>query len=89
MDTRTTNERDLVGMTSVGGTQGSTSPVQQSAPQPTPVPKGQLNRTRDKIPTGWSNDGNHAGFKDAAISKSPEGFYLAAIRMSDVPRGRQ
>jgi hypothetical protein len=69
----------------------SSSPIQTSPPAPaaTDVPKGQLNRTRDKLPTGWSNDGGHNGFKAADISNSPEGFYLAAVRAADVPRGRQ
>lgn len=67
------------------------SPVQTSspAPDPTRVPKGQLERTRDKMPTGWSNDGGHNGFKDANVSRTVAGYYLAAVNPADVPRGRQ
>jgi len=53
------------------------------------VPKGQLNRTRASIPQGWNNDGGHKGFKPAVISQVAEGYHLAAVNRSDVPRGRQ
>jgi hypothetical protein len=67
------------------------TPTQGSEPTPTEVfvPKGQLERTRAKLPNGWSNDGGHNGFKSASIEQVADGYYLYATNASDVPKGRQ
>lgn len=94
--TSVATQQSPVQSTDVGG---ASSPYIQSAPtqtapapapvSPSMVPKGQLERTRANLPQGWSNDGGHNGFKPANISQVAEGYYLAAVNKSDVPRGRQ
>jgi hypothetical protein len=65
----------------------------QGSPEPAAeafrVPKGQLERTRGNLPGGWFNDGGHNGFKPATITQVVDGYHLAAVKHSDIPRGRQ
>jgi hypothetical protein len=79
----------VVTQTAVGGA----SDPKQSAPEAPAtesvrVPKGQLDRTRKNIPQGWMNDGGHDGFKPASIEQVADGYYLAAVHQSDVPKGQ-
>ena len=75
--------------TTAGSSGGGPVAQAKSAALLVEVPKGQLDRTRKKIPKGWSSAGNHNGFKPAIASIVPDGFFLKAVNHSDIPRGRR